>query len=486
MSSEDYDGAGSCFSCHTATLARARELEAPTEVTNELPPGPTTWAPQPLDEILEGDYVPPTPTMLARSDGPCLVYAGKSHWIQAEPEALKSWLGLHACAGEMRAGFAVIYIDFEDSAPTVIGRLLALGVERTVIRELFIYIRPDEPLVAAALADLNGALEANPTLVVIDGVTEAFSRQGLSPLDNGDIALWLDLFPRRFARAAAATLSLDHVVKDKEQRGRYAIGGQHKLAGVDVAYSMRVVQPFGRGREGIVTIKVEKDRPGGVREHANGEHVVATLRATSHDDGRVSLSLEPPENASDVSWGFRPTLVMDRVSRFVEGAPSASQADIEANVQGRSAVVRKAIQVLVDEEYLRREREGAAWRHVSVQPFRNPDETPNPSTRPDSSQLVPDEVPDVLVHSSRPFKGEDEDGTRTTTLQVATRPGESFEEWEARIEAELGARRVEAVELLLRSIIRDGQERPYVAVGQAADDLRRLAKDLMPESQWPA
>ncbi len=47
-------------------------------------------------------------------------------------------------------------------------------------------------------------------------------------------------------------------------------------------------------------------------------------------------------------------------------------------------------------------------------------------------------------------------------------------------------RRVEAVELLLRSIIRDGQERPYVAVGQAADDLRRLAKDLMPESQWPA
>jgi hypothetical protein len=42
-------------------------------------------------------------------------------------------------------------------------------------------------------------------------------------------------------------------------------------------------------------------------------------------------------------------------------------------------------------------------------------------------------------------------------------------------------RRLEEVEALLRSIIRNGEERPFVAVGRAADDLHRLAVDLTPE-----
>ena len=42
-------------------------------------------------------------------------------------------------------------------------------------------------------------------------------------------------------------------------------------------------------------------------------------------------------------------------------------------------------------------------------------------------------------------------------------------------------RRIEAVETALRSIIRNGADRPFVAVGQAADDLRRLAQDIVPE-----
>jgi hypothetical protein len=43
-------------------------------------------------------------------------------------------------------------------------------------------------------------------------------------------------------------------------------------------------------------------------------------------------------------------------------------------------------------------------------------------------------------------------------------------------------RRLGGVEALLRSIIRTSQERPFVAVGQAADDLHRLVRDLMPET----
>jgi hypothetical protein len=46
-------------------------------------------------------------------------------------------------------------------------------------------------------------------------------------------------------------------------------------------------------------------------------------------------------------------------------------------------------------------------------------------------------------------------------------------------------RRVGEVEALLRLVVRDGQDRPFVAVGRAADELHRLAADLMPESLNP-
>jgi hypothetical protein len=43
-------------------------------------------------------------------------------------------------------------------------------------------------------------------------------------------------------------------------------------------------------------------------------------------------------------------------------------------------------------------------------------------------------------------------------------------------------RRLEAVEAALRSIIRDGRDRPFTEVGHAADDLHRLVRDLLPEA----
>jgi hypothetical protein len=43
-------------------------------------------------------------------------------------------------------------------------------------------------------------------------------------------------------------------------------------------------------------------------------------------------------------------------------------------------------------------------------------------------------------------------------------------------------RRLEAVEAALRSIIRTSQERPFVAVGRAADEVHRLAVGLSPDN----
>lgn len=366
----------------------AEEADLDNGVVHALPaPEATTWAPISLNDILAGDYQPPVPTMLARTDGRCLLYPERSHSISAEPEALKTWLALGASAEQLTAGNPVLYIDFEGSAAEIIGRLRALGINPEIIGQLFIYVRPDEPLADRALADLDLALERKPLLTVIDGVTEAFNVQGLSPLDNSDVATWLEVLPRRIMRAGSSPLALDHVVKDREQRGRYAIGAQHKLAGVDVAYSMHVVEPFGRGHDGVVTIKVQKDRPGGIREFAQ-DGVVATLRATSHDDGRVSLSLEPPERRAG---DFRPTHVMQKLSEAVEAEAGLSTRDLRASVTGKNDVKDLALRLLIAEGYIDARKDGSAIRHYSLKSYRENQDVPRAPDVPEACPGTPAE-----------------------------------------------------------------------------------------------
>jgi hypothetical protein len=98
-------------------------------------PHPSSWAPVPLADILSGDYIAPEPSILARTDARFLIYPGRIHAINAEPEALKSWLALQACAERLSAGECVLYIDFEENAPAIVHRLLLLGVEPNAIRE---------------------------------------------------------------------------------------------------------------------------------------------------------------------------------------------------------------------------------------------------------------------------------------------------------------------------------------------------------------
>ncbi len=341
----------------------------------ETPAVVSSWTPVKLDAILAGTYEPDQPTMLKRSDGHALMYPGRIHAWNAEPESLKTYLMLLACSEAITAGEVALFIDFEDSAASVVGRLLGFGITAEQIRELFIYIRPDEPLADVSLRELDAALSRGPVLVVIDGLTEAFTTQGLNPLDNVDIATWLEVLPRRCARAGAATNLLDHVVKDREQRGRYAIGGQHKLAGVDVAYGLKVIEPFGRGRDGTVSIRVHKDRPGSVRAFAADGQIAAILHAHSLDGGAVHLTLDPPDSADR----FRPTGYMERVSLVIESNPGLSKRGIREAVTGKAEIIDKALEVLTAEGFTRAVRVGQAIKHESINPYREADDEPTVS-----------------------------------------------------------------------------------------------------------
>lgn len=345
-----------------AEYARRREAEAPA----------SSWQPVPMGTVLDGDLRVPEPTILARSDGPNLLYPSRIHQLSAEPEAGKGWLACKIVAEVLTAGGLAGYIDFEDEAATMVERQLALGVDPQAIRERLIYVRPDEPMTGQGRAHVDAMLERKPAVVVIDGVTEVLTLHGLDMGDNADIARWLELLPRPVQRTGAAVVLIDHVVKDRESRGRYAIGGQHKLAGIDVAYGLEVVEPFGRGRDGLVKVTVHKDRPGHVRTHAEGGQIAVMRLSSDAGTGAVAVELDPPDLTGD-DGEFRPTVLMQRISESVEVNPGLVTRDIRS-LGGNGRALDQALRILIAEGYISAEKDGRARRHTSVRPYRQIDD----------------------------------------------------------------------------------------------------------------
>ena len=87
----------------------------------------SSWRPVDLTDALAGVDIP-APTMLARTDGIRLVYAGRTHVFAGESESCKSWAAQIGCSQVMGEGGDVLWIDFEDDERGVVARLLALMV----------------------------------------------------------------------------------------------------------------------------------------------------------------------------------------------------------------------------------------------------------------------------------------------------------------------------------------------------------------------
>ena len=326
----------------------------------------TTWGAIDLEPVRSGEGAPERPSYLRRTDGVPLIYPGKSHSFYGEPETCKSFAAAAALARELRASLDVVAIDFEDDAHTWVERLRALGVSDEMTLARFHYVRPEEPITEAGWVELDLAVQG-AAIVVFDGVNEGMALQGLNPVDNADVAKWLQI-TRRCQLAGAAVISIDHVAKDRESRGRYAIGAQAKLAAVDVAYSFRLITPFARGRDGLVGVRVEKDRPGYIRAHQGADGQIAMVRLSSAEDGAVQIEFDPPE---DSGASFRPTFLMERISRTVEESPGLSKRAIREIVPGNSKAKDVALGLLKAEGFVELRRDGPAHLHYSKRPFRD-------------------------------------------------------------------------------------------------------------------
>lgn len=351
-------------------LARVREeVTAVTDLTDRKSDAATGWDFTDLSPVLEGRYKPLMPTVGARDDGIGLFYPGRVNGIQGESEAGKSWVALVAALIEVNRGNHVVYIDFEDSEEGVVGRLVLIGGTADDIRERFHYVRPaatPSPAALRAFIDRIGSLQ--PSLVVVDGVTEAMTLLGLELKENSEIAKFGRMLLRPLASTGAAVVPLDHVVKNNESRGRYALGGVHKLNGVDgVQYMLEAIRPFGVHTEGRSRLRIAKDRPAQVRKNAlpggkNPMHWFGDLVIRSEgadfaeahiyppiqrDDAPADLSAEQEQAAKEeAELKERADAVLAALRQASE---PMSKTSIEALVPGRMSITRRALTRLVTE-----------------------------------------------------------------------------------------------------------------------------------------
>lgn len=335
------------------------------ECDEQDPPLPT-WASVDLSAYLDGTHTPEVPTLMPRTDGHCLLYAGRVHSFHGETETFKSGVSQAVACRLILEGRDVCYLDFESDAGTVVGRLLEMGATPESISAHFDYRRPGvRPAIdVQELVAFEELLTRQYALVVIDGVTEALHIFGTAT--NDELTGWMRAVPRHIATSTgAAVVLVDHVTKNAESRGRFAIGGQAKMAALDgAAYVVEIMEPLGRGMRGVVSLRVAKDRPGSVRAYAGtfrktdrtqeAAHVVVDSRTP----GRINVLVGPPtaaDGGEDRHTAFRPTTLMHRLSEAMQTTHEPMSTNkLLSRVTGKRATLQTAIDVLVAENYVER------------------------------------------------------------------------------------------------------------------------------------
>ena len=346
---------------------------APEPTGDDTAPPGASWAPVDLTAtiagLVAGTLTRHAPTIGHRDDGAALFYAGKVNGIAGASGCGKTWTALVVCAQEIAAGAHVLYIDLEDDETGTVGRLLDLGARPADLAARFHYVHPEERHGIDAAHQLATVVTAlAPTVVVIDSTGESMALDGDKPNDDDDTARWFRRLPTAVAARGPAVIVLDHVVK-ADDGGLWPIGSQRKRAAISGAqYMQQVVKSFAKDPPGAAKLVCAKDRHGNYRPGQK----VAELTVTP-DGGSTHATLRTPPDATTAAGGaFRPTTLMERVSRALEdaGEPLTFRA-LDSRVVGQQQHITTALDTLVREGYVERTHGPRnSNMHATVRPYR--------------------------------------------------------------------------------------------------------------------
>jgi hypothetical protein len=348
---------------------------------------PDSWRPRDLSAILAGNAPRVEPTLLPRSDGRALFYPAKVHSLHGESESGKSLVLMGEAARLMKAGEDVLWITFDSDEEEDVARAVRFGATAEEIITHLHYIRP-EISPQGAVESYKAMLSRPYALAVIDGVVDAMGliTAGAKGDPNEVFSAFFRILPKRIATLTrAATIMVDHVAKNEEGRGRFAIGAQAKMASITGAAYLcepdKDAAPMAGGI-GTVVLRVGKDRPAGVRRYCGPrrarDRTQEAARVTFDDTGEFTLmTVDPPETdpfeITDAVDGPRvdlPLGIMEEVSKFLEERPGGVvKRDVEAALKGKADRLRLAINELVRLDYVIMTKVGTAHHLNLVSPY---------------------------------------------------------------------------------------------------------------------
>jgi hypothetical protein len=376
-------------------------LAVPSRNGNE----PDSW--EPINLALLPEKPPIRPTLGGDRIG--IVYPGKRHVFSGPPESAKT-LAAYAIGIEVvRAGAAIILIDFEMGSYDARDRLRELGAQDEDIARIH-YL---EPAVPATEEKVRLLIHLQPQLVIIDAAAGAYDLQGLDDNKRGDVEKLARLYVRSFWRNGIASIFIDHVVKDSEARGKFAIGSERKLGGTDVHLGFEVITPIQRGTTGHYRIVTHKDR-GGYLKRGH----LADLHLSSDPNTHTITTTFTPAVTTPKTARYKFDIKMEQISKELERLTEpVSGNTLYGIIGGNKQAFLTAVEDLIGAEYARRIG-GAGSPIETVKPFNRSLLVP---PVPGGSPPVPEPGMEGGSAGSTPLRGGTRESTRNDRQQTFDR-----------------------------------------------------------------
>jgi len=191
------------------------------------------------------------------------LYEGGLHSIAGAPDCGKTTLALFWMVQLLKQGRYAMFLDEEGGEEVVTEKLQALGATHGDLELLTYCPFPARSWTDEDVQELSSFTEEiGPAMMLIDSSAAFLARAGLD--ENSAAAttsFWSRVLTPIAREAHAAVLVIDHDTKSSES-SRYARGSGAKLAALDVQLKCELITPFTREQDGLLKIKVSKDRRG--------------------------------------------------------------------------------------------------------------------------------------------------------------------------------------------------------------------------------
>jgi hypothetical protein len=329
----------------------------------------------------------PPPTYVQHDAGHALFYAGKVNGVFGDPETAKTWLAQTAIVEALNNGETAAMIDVDHNGENhTAARLLLLGArpEHLADPDRFRYYDPqDGDELRHAISDITAR---RLHVVLVDSLGEIFPMLGLNTNDGDEVTGGLRLISQP-AQTGACVIFIDHLPKATDARASgYAIGSIAKKRAVRGAYirAEERTKPA-PGQIGKISLYVEKDTAGQLRQHTPGGKFVGTFVLDSTQPHITTWHIQNETPAYTPDGRFRPTHLMEKISRHVEDNDLTTRRAIQDATGGKSDHVSAALQTLIAEGFISLHK-GARGAHLhhSIALYREAEDDTLNHTRQDT------------------------------------------------------------------------------------------------------